>query len=96
MPRSGVDPFATGEQAHTDGVPECGDCSEGQQVVAVVAVLCVATLVLLVGWGLRVMHEIAELENLPRARHGFQGDTEPPAQQAVRLIPEKAFKRKAS
>jgi hypothetical protein len=37
-------------------------------VVAVVAVLIVATLALLVAWGLRVMHDIDELQNLPGGR----------------------------
>ncbi|HEX4864782.1 MAG TPA: hypothetical protein VFV02_11955 [Acidimicrobiales bacterium] len=43
---------------------------EGQLVVAVVGVLCVMTLVLMVSWGLRVMNDIDELQNLPRGRYG--------------------------
>ena len=65
-------------------------------MVAVVAVLCVATLVLLVAWGLRVMHDIAELENLPRAGRPFQRDSELPPQQGVRLIRDNAWPRRAS
>ena len=44
---------------------------ESQLVVAVVAVLCVFTLVLLVSWGLRVINDIDELQNPPRGRYGL-------------------------
>ncbi|HUE58151.1 MAG TPA: hypothetical protein VMO88_01080, partial [Acidimicrobiales bacterium] len=53
------------------GVAERGYGSvESQLVVAVVAVLCVFTLVLLVSWGLRVINDIDELQNPPRGRYG--------------------------
>lgn len=55
-------------------------------MVAIVAVLFVATLVLLVAWGLRVMHDIDELENLPGARRFGGGEPEAPAPQVVRLV----------
>lgn len=52
-------------------------------MVTVVAVLIVATLALLVAWGLRVMHDIDELQNLPRGR-GLRGESDVESARRVR------------
>ena len=64
-------------------------------MVALVAVLCVATLVVLVAWGLRVMHDIDELQNLPRGRHSDAGDPAPKGE-GVRLVHPTARESRAS
>lgn len=69
-------------------------------MVALVAVLCVATLVLLVAWGLRVMRDIDELENLPRLRvrmrGGVDSDSDPQEPHSVRLVPDNVRPFRAS
>ena len=64
-------------------------------MVALVAVLCVATLVLLVAWGLRVMHDIDELQNLPRGRFGGR-DLPAPRGEGVRVVHPNARESRAS
>lgn len=60
-------------------------------MVTVVAVLIVATLVLVVAWGLRVMHDIDELQNLPGARRR-DSDAEA-APHGARLVRQEAGRR---
>lgn len=63
-------------------------------MVAVVAVLCVATLVMLVAWGLRVMNDIDELQNLPRGRRGARDSV--PKGDGMRLVHPNARESRAS
>lgn len=62
-------------------------------MVTVVAVLIVATLALLVAWGLRVMQDIDELQNLPRGRGARGASDVEAAPQGARLVRQQARPR---